>query len=141
MDGSPNRNGGAFGVGAVLVADDEEIVRNVMVQMLKRMGYEVFAVDNGADAITTFRDNQSRIGLVIFDLTMPCMSGVELFEQIRDIDPDIKTMLTSGQDVSPDIDHLRAAGVSAFIHKPFTLRDMREKIRSLLDSQLESAGT
>ncbi|MBN2082031.1 response regulator [bacterium] len=140
MDGSLKQDGNALGVGAVLVADDEDIVRNVMVQMLKKMGYEVFAVDNGADAIDIFRDNQSRIDLVIFDLTMPRMSGVELYEQIRVINPEIKTMLTSGQDASPDIEHLREAGVSAFIHKPFSLRDMREKVRGLIGRQVESAG-
>ena len=140
MDDSRNQDGAELGAGAILVADDEDIVRNVMVQMLKKMGYEVFAVDNGADAIDVFRDNQNRIDLVIFDLTMPRMGGVELYEHIRGINPGIKTMLTSGQDASPDIDQLRQAGVSAFIHKPFTLRDMREKIRGLLDTQVETAG-
>jgi two-component system, cell cycle sensor histidine kinase and response regulator CckA len=82
--------------GNILVIEDEPFVRQVLHQMLSGLGYNVACAMDVRSGIEYFRDHHSTIDAVILDLVMPAMDGIECLEALRDIDPNIKAVLTSG---------------------------------------------
>lgn len=116
----------------VLIADDEDLVRHVLAQMLMKLGCRVLTAINGAEAMTIFDKHADEIDLVIFDLTMPQMDGTELFANLKKQSPEVKTLLTSGQDDLDSISDMRDAGLSGFIRKPFTLSDIKSAVLNLI---------
>jgi PAS domain S-box-containing protein len=118
--------------GTVLLADDEETVRAVSSRMLRRMGLEVMTASDGQEAVELFARHRKRIDGVLLDLTMPQMDGVQAFEQLRRIDPEVRVLLASGyseQDVAQrfPIDALRG-----IVHKPFDFETLRSQLQHLL---------
>lgn len=116
----------------VLIADDEDLVRHVLAQMLMKLGCRVLTAINGCEAMTLFDKHAAEIDLVIFDLTMPLMDGSELFVNLKKQSPGVKTLLTSGQDDMDSITEMRDAGLSGFIRKPFTLNDIKNAVLNLI---------
>ena len=82
--------------GVVLVADDEDLVRDVADTMLRQIGFEVVAVQDGREAVQAFAADPHRFDLVLLDLTMPIMSGSEALQAIRQIRPDVPVLIMSG---------------------------------------------
>jgi PAS domain S-box-containing protein len=119
------------GAGVALVADDEDLVRDVAVTMLRELGFETVAVDNGQEAVEAFAAEPSRFAIVLLDLTMPVLNGVEALRGIRAIDPGARVVVMSGFDEEASADRFGADAPSAFIHKPFTVSDLRESLRQL----------
>jgi PAS domain S-box-containing protein len=122
----------ANGTETVLVAEDEEMVRNYVKQILERAGYKVIVVDNGEDAVARFREHQN-ISLVLSDMVMPKKNGKEMLDDIRKIKPDIKALFISGYTA----DIMNEKGILDervdFIPKPFNKNDLLQKIREGLD--------
>ncbi len=118
----------------VLLAEDEEVVREVMAQMLQTLGYRVLAAENGCHALELFADCPEAIELVIFDLSMPAMNGAELFDRLRSLAPEVKTLLTTGHDELAEVKRMRCAGLTGFLPKPFTLKDMRRAVDEVMGS-------
>ena len=119
----------------VLIADDEDLVRHVLAQMLMKLGCRVLTAINGSEAMALFDKHSDEIDLVIFDLTMPQMDGTELFANLKKQSPDTKTLLTSGQDDLDSITEMRDAGLSGFIRKPFTLSDIKSAVLSMFGTE------
>jgi len=120
------------GAGVVLVADDEDLVRDVADTMLRQIGFEVVAVQDGRAAVQAFAANPGRFDLVLLDLTMPIMTGGEALQAIRQIRPDVPALIMSGyneQDTPLGSDGSQAA---AFIHKPFSLLILRDRLHEVL---------
>jgi CheY-like chemotaxis protein len=118
--------------GAVLVVDDEPMVRNVLQSMLERLGYEVTAAEDGAEAAKIFRENPEGFGLVISDLSMPGMDGRETLAALRKIRPDIPTILASGYDEARVLAKTRGEPPGAFLHKPFRMEALKETVERVL---------
>ena len=119
--------------GVVLLADDEPSVRNVTKMALERLGFEVVAVENGQLAVDTFKERGHDFRLVLLDMTMPVVDGIEAFRQIIALDPNARVLLFSGfteEDTSVD---LTAEGLAGFLRKPFTISGLRDKIAEVLD--------
>lgn len=120
------------GVGEALVADDEPSVRLVTVRALQRLGLTVTGVEDGEAAVTTFRSDVTRWRLVLLDLTMPRLGGIEALVAIRALRADVPVVLSSGYAEDelgsrvPDRDRL------AFLQKPFTVRTLSEAVRQVL---------
>ena len=118
-------NGAAVkGEGTVLLVDDEEIVLDVGATMLRSLDYRVLEASNGRQALDILRAQKDRIDLVVLDMVMPEMSGEEVFEQMRVIQPGIRVLLSSGYSREGQADHLLARGCDGFIQKPFGLKDL-----------------
>lgn len=121
------------GTETLLIAEDEEIVRNFLQGILKRAGYTVIAAADGEEAVARFRKNAAEISLVISDVVMPKMNGREIYDEISSLNPDIKFIFISGYTadiiVKKGIDE---NGVD-FITKPFSKNDILLKIRNVLD--------
>ena len=117
----------------ILFVDDEDIVLKAVTAMLERMGYSVIQSSGGRDTIETFRKHQEEIDLVVLDLVMPAISGEELFDRIRKIQPNVKVLLSSGYSIDAQATKILKRGANGFIQKPFGLKDLSRKIRSVLD--------
>jgi CheY-like chemotaxis protein len=120
------------GRGRVLLADDEEDVRGVVLAMLETLGYEVIEARDGLEAVEIFRHRAAEIDLVILDLVMPRLTGEAALSQIRRIAPAVPAILISGYDQSDRIGEIVAGGFGGFLQKPFRRQDLGKKVRELL---------
>ena len=122
------------GSGTILVADDEDLVREVAEAMLRQIGFDVVAVRDGRDAVLAFGAAPDRFDLVLLDLTMPIMTGAEALQAIRQLRPEVAVVIMSGyneQDSPPRPDGEQP---TAFIHKPFSLLTLRDRLQETLGS-------
>ncbi len=115
----------------VLVADDEEMVRNVTEAFLKRLGFNVIKAGDGAEAVERFRKHRDSVDLVISDLSMPKMNGWETLAAIRKISPDIPVILSSGYDEAHAMKGEGGPSPQAFLKKPYSRRDLKAVLRSI----------
>jgi hypothetical protein len=90
------RETGALGALTVLVADDEDSVLFVAQQMLEHLGHRVVTATNGAEAVELYRANAGEIDLVMLDMTMPVMDGVQALNSLKALDPGLRVVLSSG---------------------------------------------
>ncbi len=121
------------GQGAVLVVDDEEMVRNLMATVLEDAGFEVLTANDGVEALDVFEANSDRIRLILLDMMMPRMNGEEVYTEIRAKNPDTSVILMSG--FSEDQVTRGIPGDSArFLKKPFQITDLLDTVQDLLDS-------
>ena len=112
----------------ILLIDDEELVINISEMMLKKLGYQVLKAHNGHEGIQLFETNKSGIDLIICDLEMPKMNGKEALDKLREIDPQIKVMLSSGALTDTDEQSVINEGFSGFLRKPFSMTALCEKM-------------
>jgi PAS domain S-box-containing protein len=112
----------------VLVVDDETPIRTVARRILERAGYRVLLATDGADALRVFREHVHEIDAVITDMNMPVMDGPSMIRQLREIDPHVLIIGSSG--FAPDVAST-GAGVH-FIHKPYTAKGLLEALRDAL---------
>jgi CheY-like chemotaxis protein len=111
--------------GRILLMDDEEMVRNVAREMLAALGNDVVCAEHGKKAIDLFREARAAgapFDLVILDLTVKGgMGGEEAIRKIREIDPGVKAVVSSGYADSPVVANYRAFGFSAVLNKPYKI--------------------
>jgi PAS domain S-box-containing protein len=118
----------------VLLIDDEEMILDVGEQMLLNLGYRVLKARGGVAALEVFRRHHARIQLVVLDMIMPQMSGSQVFEDLKAIDPGVRVLLSSGYSLDGQARDILARGCRGFIQKPFTVRDMALKVREVLEA-------
>lgn len=125
----------------ILLVEDEESVRELTVKILEMNGYSVIEAEDGVEAFEIYKSGLYKIDLLITDVVMPRMSGRELTEKIKQLDPDIRVLFSSGY--SDDRDMMRDADSKTidFINKPFTSDELSRKIRYLLDKPIENNKT
>ncbi len=115
----------------VLVVDDEEPIRAVAAEMLEYLGYDVMTNKSGEAALERIRAG-ARPSLVILDVVMPGLGGVETFRRLRRLAPGLRVLFSSGFADRSAFDALAAEGASGFIVKPYLLEVLAERIRTLL---------
>jgi PAS domain S-box-containing protein len=119
--------------GRILVMDDEETIRDLLVQMLTHLGYEAEAVRDGAEAIERYRHAQEAgrpFVAVILDLNIPGgMGGRDAVQKLREIDPRAKAIVSSGYYEDPVMADFRTYGFSGFIPKPYSLATLQEVLQ------------
>jgi CheY-like chemotaxis protein len=103
----------------VLLIDDEEIVREMVGQVLEHEGVRVLSAENGAAGLAVFRERHERIDVVLLDLSMPGLSGEETFRRLRDVDPGVRVILSSGYDRDEAQGRFGAGSPDGFIQKPY----------------------
>lgn len=130
----------ARGNGAVLVVDDEEIVRKVLQQILARAGYEVLVAENGAEAIRIFAKNAKRICLVVLDLVMPVMSGKEALPHLLTMKPGIPIIVSSGQSEGECMRELQEPRIAAFLQKPYRPSTFAAKVQEVMENAGKEQG-
>ena len=116
----------------ILIVDDDRAVRRVAERALRKFGYRTFAAADGASGLALFRQHRDEIDLVISDVNMPGMSGIELFAAVREERPDIKFMFSSGYDESSSGSGALRDDVE-LLPKPWTLTELATRVREVLD--------
>ncbi|HRZ12041.1 MAG TPA: PAS domain S-box protein [Kiritimatiellia bacterium] len=123
------------GTETILVVEDEALVRQMAVEVLKSYGYKVVSASSGEEAVDLFKDVKDRVDLVFLDLVMPGMGGEETFQALRQEKADVKILLTSGfvrEDLS---ERLVAAGALGILYKPAKSDDLLAAVRDALDGR------
>lgn len=117
----------------ILLVEDEEVVMQVGQALLERLGYRVIAAQNGKQAVDTIVKKGDEIDLVILDMIMPEMSGNKAFDLIREIQPAMPVILSSGYSLNGQADAIMRRGCNDFIQKPFTISELSKKVRKILN--------
>jgi PAS domain S-box-containing protein len=123
------------GTETILLVDDESYIVDVGRMMLEGLGYSILTANGGKTALETFQKNNGKIELIILDLIMPDLDGEAVFNEIREIKPDMKVLFASGHYMVDQTQALLEKGDTDFIEKPFNLQQLSTKIRKLLDSR------
>ncbi len=124
-----------LGSGTILVIDDEEDVRNLAKTMLQQLGYNVYIALDGAEGLKIYKKRYKEIDLILLDMIMPGLTGVETFEEIQKINPKVITLLMSGYSQDNKAGELIYEGAKGFIQKPFRLQVLSKEIRQTLHRQ------
>lgn len=117
----------------ILVVDDEIELVEASIRLLKWMGYRVTGTSDPIEALEMVRNQSRRFDLVISDLTMPMMTGIQLAEEIKRINPDIPIILLSGYGSEVASGEIKSPDISDFIIKPINKREFERVIRKVLD--------
>jgi PAS domain S-box-containing protein len=120
--------------GAILVVEDEDLLRQGIVKMLRKSGFEVFEAAEGASAIKLLRGDGAKIDVVLLDMTMPGASSHEIVAEAVKVKPDIKVILTSAYSQEMFANSMNAPQIHSFIRKPFQFEDLLKTLRSSLSS-------
>jgi len=120
------------GEGTILVIDDEPVIRELAAEILADCGYSVITASEGSEAVAIFREKGVSITLVLLDLTMPGMSGIETFAELQKIDPQVKVLMSSGFVHDERIGKAASSGAAGFIHKPYTMDKLSETVYRIL---------
>lgn len=116
----------------ILIVEDEEAVRTVSTYALETKGYNVISVENGVEALEILNKESQRIDLVITDLLMPVVGGVELLENIRKEHPDLKVIFISGYEDHPLLGEIIDNKKVHFLAKPFSIKELETKVGHVL---------
>jgi CheY-like chemotaxis protein len=121
------------GKGRVLVMDDEELVRGVAVEMIKQLGYDVDYASDGSEAVERYKAGMlggSRYDVVIMDLSVPRgMGGKDAVEKLREIDPNVRAIVSSGYSNDPIMAEFGKYGFSGVVAKPYRIHDLGRAIQ------------
>jgi len=126
------------GKGTILVVDDEELIRNSASEMLEECGYSVIKAENGEQAIELYQQHRDTISAVLLDLVMPVLSGKETYQALKQINPEVIVLLSSGFRHDARVDEILSAGAAGFIQKPYSFKDLTKTVKQLTD--LKSAN-
>ncbi|MFO7937246.1 MAG: PAS domain S-box protein [Kiritimatiellia bacterium] len=123
----------AEGIETILLAEDDEMVRELCTHMLKAGGYKVIKACDGEEALALFDKNKDNIDLALLDVVMPKMGGKMVYDQIRKTHPDMRFLFASGYSTGDlHTDFILDQGIS-LIQKPYEKADLLKKIREILD--------
>jgi PAS domain S-box-containing protein len=118
--------------GAVLIADDEEMVRKIAGVILEKLGYRVLQAENGVQALECFRQHADAIQLVLLDMTMPLMNGEEVLVRLRSNGHRVKVIASSGYSEAEAVARF-GNQIDGFLQKPYTASQVASTLKSVLD--------
>jgi two-component system cell cycle sensor histidine kinase/response regulator CckA len=116
----------------ILVVDDEEIVSETMELMLKKIGHKTQIFNSGHPAVAYYKNNWQNIDLAILDIALPDMSGREIFNELRAINPLVTVIFSSGYSINGEIQKMLKEGARGFIQKPFNVKELETKITDVM---------
>jgi PAS domain S-box-containing protein len=119
----------------ILVVDDEEPICSLAKEILEDHGYRVLLAADGAEAIAIFREYNGEIGLVILDMVMPKMGGRETFMKMREINPEVRALLSTGYSREGKAREIVESGVLGFVQKPYGVHSLLAAVRNVLDRE------
>ena len=129
----PNQGSTDPGTGpTLLVVDDDDMVRMAIQRMLAHLGYRSMVAASGEEALAIYEQSGSEIDAVILDITMPGVGGVATFHALREIDSQVKVIISSGDPLNPAIREIEALGISFMMPKPFHTEQLARAIQQTL---------
>lgn len=121
----------------ILLVDDEEAIARMEQQMFERLGYQVIVQTGSIEALEVFKANPDSFDLIVTDMTMPDMTGVQLIRKIKKIRPDIPVILCTGFSYQINDEKSKELGIDGFVMKPVVMKEIAETIRKVLDKPEE----
>lgn len=118
--------------GVVLVIDDEKAVREAVVDILAFEGLEAITAVNGETGIALYREREAEVLLVLLDLSMPGLNGIETLKQLKQINPQVKVLLSSGYSREELNQQINTTDIAGFLQKPYSTHHLTRIIRSQL---------
>jgi two-component system, cell cycle sensor histidine kinase and response regulator CckA len=124
------------GVGGIMLVDDEAIIRLSGHCLLEELGYQVYLAEDGEQALELYARERERIGLVLLDMVMPKLSGKETFLRLKELDPEVRVLFSSGFHREGTVQELLEIGAKGFIHKPYRLQLLSKSVAEALADEL-----
>ncbi len=125
----------------ILLVDDESIIVETGQTLLTELGYTVLTARDGQSGVETYVRHAKDIDLVILDLIMPKMNGKATFARLRQVNPDVKVLISSGYGINGQASELIESGCRGFIQKPFGLSELSTQVRAALDENTTKTGS
>lgn len=122
------------GSGLILVIDDEPVVRLTLLAILKKLGYQTLSSASGKEAILTFKKHHRDIDVVLLDMLMPDMDGLECLEQLQEVRSDVKVLLNSGISQQENEDDFIQKGITAVLYKPLSAPRLSNVLHEVLSN-------
>ncbi len=116
------------GNGTILVVDDEDAVLTVAKLALEKFGFNVITAVDGLDGLEKFKENPGKISLVLLDMTMPNLDGVETFKELVKLDPAVKVILSSGYNRKESVEVFQDTPPAGFLHKPYRAEELLREV-------------
>ena len=113
----------------ILLVEDEELLRHVVVDMLGQLGYRVLGATNGKEALAVAEEYDGNIDVLVTDVLLPELPGPQLARSLRTVRPNLRVIFVSG---GTDVDDTLAA-TDPLLHKPFTIKMLSAKLREVLN--------
>ncbi|MCB2218693.1 MAG: PAS domain S-box protein [Desulfobulbaceae bacterium] len=126
------------GIETILLVDDEEMIRTVADAMLTKLGYRVLVATGGSEALAIVAEQGDAVDLVILDMIMPGMDGGQTYDRLRELHPLLPVLLSSGYAINGHAIEIMQRGCDGFIQKPFSIAELSQKIRRVLDGSNNS---
>jgi CheY-like chemotaxis protein len=120
----------------ILLVEDEEVIREMAQLTLEGKGYRVLGAADGSSALAKYRESWQTINLVIADMVMPQMSGAELFSHMKEINPGVRVVVSSGYSHDQEGQRMLQHGCLGYLQKPYAPETLCQLVRSVLDSGL-----
>jgi CheY-like chemotaxis protein len=124
-----------MGKGRILVIDDEDVVRQVLSRMLQELGYEVVGLNDSRQAIDYYREHQHEIDAVILDLIMPRLGGKECLIALREINPSLPAVLSTGYGFNGEVQDIMDLGSVGFLKKPYQLAQLSHVLQYVVSKK------
>ncbi len=123
------------GTETILLVDDEEAIRGLAFELLETFGYTVLTATNGEEALNVYNSHSNEIGLVILDISMPGMGGHLCLQELIQLDPAVKVLVSSGYSINGRVENCLEAGAVGYLGKPYNVNNLLEKVRAILDEE------
>ncbi|MHB9139831.1 MAG: response regulator, partial [Victivallaceae bacterium] len=122
----------ARGSGLILIIDDEEAIRITASKMLETVGYDTICAVDGVSGCELYKSRQTEIKAVLLDMVMPGISGLETYQKLREINPNVKVLMTSGYANDARMHKALASGADNFVKKPFSLAKLSIRMKEVV---------
>ena len=119
----------------VLVVEDEEFIRTLLQEILERQGLKVLLASEGREALDLFSRNKEEIDLVILDLVLPGLKGDEILAKMKEMDPEVKVLITTGFGEEEPLEKVKRLGIEGVLTKPFHLPTLLGAIGAVLSEE------
>ena len=118
--------------GTILLIDDEEMILKVGKIIFPELSYKALYAGSGTEGIEVYRKNKEMIDVIILDMIMPEMDGGETYDRLKEINPAIKVLLSSGYSIDGQAEEILNRGCDGFIQKPFGMEELSQKLGEIL---------
>ena len=130
----PAKESGKFsGTETILVAEDEDVLREMLASFMRSLGYTVVTAHNGDEALTLYKAGPEKYHIVISDMLMPNKGGIELFQDIADVNPHARFILVTGYSLA-EVDETILARMTAIVKKPYSPKQIVNLVRGIFDA-------
>ena len=120
----------------ILFVDDEDMIIEIAGELFEPLGYKVLVARSGKEAIEIYEKNKERIDIVLLDMIMPDMSGGDTYDSLKEINPKVKVLLSSGYSINGTATEILDRGCDSFIQKPFKMKELSQKLREILGREI-----